>query len=72
MAYLFLLPNCSSRGAVDLQAFWLTPRLLCSHDFTAPSLPDVPYGLGLVVRTITPFLSVKQVWDVNFHATILK
>lgn len=38
----------------------------------AISLPEVPYVLGLVIRTITPFLSVKQVWDVNFHATILR
>lgn len=38
----------------------------------ATPLPEVPYGLGLVIRTITPFLSVKQVWDVNIHATILK
>lgn len=37
--YLFLPPNYSSQGAVGLQAFQLTPKLLCSHDYCCHPSP---------------------------------
>lgn len=41
-------------------------------NIAATFLPDVPHRLGLIIRTITPFLSVKQVWDINFQCHSLE